>query len=177
MASVYLDPDNLPSQIMLQWHDGSWEHRAYWGASIISYGNDGRASRRYMSTLQLPGQWVRLNHQCGRPGWQHPQRHGLQCCRWPSDLGCCRQEFSLGQLYYATANQRTHERGSRHRQSIRQRMWSRRHRQIPEQTSPPAPPASAGTDALPGLSIIDYATLALSASHGTNALRDCASLS
>ncbi|MEC9056793.1 MAG: DUF1549 domain-containing protein, partial [Verrucomicrobiota bacterium] len=28
---VYLDPANPPAQIMLQFNDGSWEHRAYWG--------------------------------------------------------------------------------------------------------------------------------------------------
>src|SRR5437899_11670607 len=33
-AYVYLDPNNPPSEIMLQWNDGSsWEHRAYWGAN------------------------------------------------------------------------------------------------------------------------------------------------
>ena len=30
-AYVYLDPANPPSELMLQWNDGSWEHRAYWG--------------------------------------------------------------------------------------------------------------------------------------------------
>ena len=31
---VYLDPANLPTEIMLQWRDisGSWDHRAYWSA-------------------------------------------------------------------------------------------------------------------------------------------------
>src|SRR5262249_20267942 len=32
VAYVYLDPTNLPAELMLQWNDGSWEHRAYWGA-------------------------------------------------------------------------------------------------------------------------------------------------
>ena len=36
-AYIYLDPANPPSEIMLQWNDGSWEHRAYWGP-IISTG-------------------------------------------------------------------------------------------------------------------------------------------
>src|SRR5207237_1231878 len=39
---VYLDPTNLPSQVMLQWlsTDGtSWGHRAFWGSdSILSSG-------------------------------------------------------------------------------------------------------------------------------------------
>ena len=32
-AYVYLDPDNPPQEIMLQFNDGSWEHRAVWGES------------------------------------------------------------------------------------------------------------------------------------------------
>ena len=58
---VYLDPANPPSEVMLQWHDGSnWEHRAYWGANQIPWGTDGSASRRYMGPLPALGQWVRL---------------------------------------------------------------------------------------------------------------------
>lgn len=59
---VYLDPANPPSEVMLQWHDGnSWEHRAYWGADLISWwGTGGTASRRSMGPLPPVGQWVRL---------------------------------------------------------------------------------------------------------------------
>jgi hypothetical protein len=59
-AYVYLDPANPPSQVMLQWTDGSWEHRAYWGANQIGYGTPGTAGRRYMGPLPATGQWVRL---------------------------------------------------------------------------------------------------------------------
>jgi len=59
-AYVYLDPANVPSEIMLMWNDGNWEHRAYWGANQISYGNNGTASRRHMGALPAAGQWVRL---------------------------------------------------------------------------------------------------------------------
>jgi hypothetical protein len=59
-AYVYLDPANLPQQVMLQWNDGSWEHRAYWGASIMTFGVEGTASRRYMGALPSAGQWARL---------------------------------------------------------------------------------------------------------------------
>lgn len=58
---VYLDPANPPSEIMLQWRQGtSWNHRAYWGANIINWGSDGTASRRYMGPLPAAGGWVRL---------------------------------------------------------------------------------------------------------------------
>jgi Domain of unknown function (DUF5060) len=59
-AYVYLDPMNPPSQIMLQWQDGSWEHRAYWGADLLPWGTPGTTSRRYMGPLPPAGQWVRL---------------------------------------------------------------------------------------------------------------------
>lgn len=60
-AYVYLDPTNPPSEVMLQWLEGSsWHHRAYWGANKISWGVDGTASRRYMGPLPAVGGWVRL---------------------------------------------------------------------------------------------------------------------
>jgi hypothetical protein len=59
---VYLDPLNPPSEIMLQWDEGagSWAHRAYWGANLISDGVNGTASRQYMGALPAAGRWVRL---------------------------------------------------------------------------------------------------------------------
>jgi YD repeat-containing protein len=61
-AYVYIDPENTPSEIMLQWSDGtSWDHRAYWGANNIVAGTDGTDSRRYIGPLPATGQWVRLN--------------------------------------------------------------------------------------------------------------------
>jgi len=61
IAYVYLDPANLPNEIMLQWHDGvSWEHRAYWGANNIPWGTDATNARRYMGPLPPAGRWMRL---------------------------------------------------------------------------------------------------------------------
>src|SRR5579863_3854223 len=59
-AAVYLDPNNPPSEIMLQWNDGSWEHRAYWGADVVTYGTDGTSSRANMGALPAAGQWALL---------------------------------------------------------------------------------------------------------------------
>jgi subtilisin family serine protease len=60
-AYIYIDPANPPSEIMLSWNDGSsWEHRAYWGANLITNGTDGTASRRAMGAIPAAGQWVRL---------------------------------------------------------------------------------------------------------------------
>ena len=59
-AYVYLDPDNPPREIMLQWNDGSWEHRVYWGENRIGWGRNGTASRYRMGDLPEAGTWVRL---------------------------------------------------------------------------------------------------------------------
>jgi hypothetical protein len=67
-AYVYLDPANPPSELMLQWFDGTWEHRAYWGASDISYGTEGTVGRRYLGPLPTPGQWVQLQVPAGQVG-------------------------------------------------------------------------------------------------------------
>ncbi|MDT5014136.1 MAG: hypothetical protein QOD39_296, partial [Mycobacterium sp.] len=60
VAQVYLDPAAPPSEVMLQWNDGTWEHRAYWGANNIALGTDGTASRKPMGPLPPAGRWVRL---------------------------------------------------------------------------------------------------------------------
>jgi hypothetical protein len=60
VAYVYLDPANMPSEVMLQWNDGTWEHRAYWGANQLGWGTTGTNSRYYMGALPTAGQWVRL---------------------------------------------------------------------------------------------------------------------
>ena len=58
-AYVYLQPTNTPAEIMLQWYQGSWDHRAYWGDDKISYGENG-PSRFHMGPLPKAGGWVRL---------------------------------------------------------------------------------------------------------------------
>jgi subtilisin len=60
-AWAYLDPANRPSEIMLQWNDGTnWEHRAYWGANNIPWGQDGTPSRINMGRLPQGEGWVKL---------------------------------------------------------------------------------------------------------------------
>jgi hypothetical protein len=59
-AYVYLDPEDPPQQVMLQFNDGSWEHRAYWGENLIEWGSEGSASRQPMGPLPKTGEWVRL---------------------------------------------------------------------------------------------------------------------
>jgi hypothetical protein len=59
-VEIFLDPGNLPQGVMLQWNDGTWEHRAYWGLSKIAVGVESTASRRYMGSIPSSGVWVRL---------------------------------------------------------------------------------------------------------------------
>ncbi|REJ85170.1 MAG: DUF1553 domain-containing protein [Planctomycetota bacterium] len=65
---VYLDPENPPQEIMLQWNDGSWEHRAYWGENVIPWGQDGQASRALGGDLPPAGEWVRLEVEAAKVG-------------------------------------------------------------------------------------------------------------
>ncbi len=59
-AHVWLDPEDPPEEIMLQFHDGDWDHRAAWGADRIDWGKKGTASRRMMGDLPEAGKWVEL---------------------------------------------------------------------------------------------------------------------
>ena len=76
-AYVYLDPANPPSEVMLQWTDGSWEHRAYWGANLIPWGTDGTAGRRYVGPLPALGQWVRLEVPAAQVGLEGRTVNGM----------------------------------------------------------------------------------------------------
>lgn len=70
-AWVYLDPDNPPRGIMLQFNDGNWNHRAYWGEpNVISFGrtDEDAAQYRYLGPLPKPGSWVRLEVDAGTVG-------------------------------------------------------------------------------------------------------------
>lgn len=77
VAYVYLDPVNPPSEVMLQWNDGTWEHRAYWGANQIGFGVDGTNSRRYMGALPAAGQWVRLEVPASLVGLEGRSLNGM----------------------------------------------------------------------------------------------------
>jgi hypothetical protein len=59
-AYVYLDPTNPPSEVMLQWNDGSWEHRAYWGQDNVGWGSGNPVAHHYEGPLPATGGWVAL---------------------------------------------------------------------------------------------------------------------
>ncbi len=76
-AYVYLDPANPPQQVMLQWNDGSWEHRAYWGANQIAFGTDNAVSRRRIGPLPPLGEWVRIDVPASAVGLEGRELNGM----------------------------------------------------------------------------------------------------
>jgi RHS repeat-associated protein len=76
-AYVYLDPANPPREVMLQWNDGSWSHRAYWGENLIEWGTNGTDSRRYIGPLPEAGGWVRLQVKADLVGLTDRTVHGM----------------------------------------------------------------------------------------------------
>ncbi len=69
-VNVYLDPDNPPKQVMVQYNDGNWDHRAYWGENLISFGIDGTTSRKRLGDLPETGKWVRLEIPAAEVGFK-----------------------------------------------------------------------------------------------------------
>ncbi|MGE5190890.1 MAG: DUF1549 and DUF1553 domain-containing protein, partial [Deltaproteobacteria bacterium] len=67
-AYVYLDPAKPPREIMMQWNDGSWEHRATWGEDVIPWGAANSPSRFAMGPLPEAGVWVRLEIEASKVG-------------------------------------------------------------------------------------------------------------
>lgn len=59
---IWLDPENPPSAVMLQFHTKGWESRAFWGEDVIEYGGIGTdtPAHRAMGALPTLGEWVRL---------------------------------------------------------------------------------------------------------------------
>lgn len=61
-AHVYLDPQDPPKAVMLQFHvGGNWSRRANWGdADAIGFGRKGTPEKVQMGKLPDVGKWVRL---------------------------------------------------------------------------------------------------------------------
>ena len=61
-AYVWIDPASPPETVMLQWNDGDWDHRAFWGADKIDFGGIGNdiPAHKPMGPLPAVGEWVRL---------------------------------------------------------------------------------------------------------------------
>jgi ribosomal protein L20 len=65
-VSVFLDPAKPPEAIMVQWYDGNWEHRAFWGADKFPWGESNTGGHLHLGELPEKGKWVRLEIPAGR---------------------------------------------------------------------------------------------------------------
>ena len=86
---VYLDPQDTPKTLMLQFNDGSWDHRAIWGEDLIDFGTAGTVGHVLMGPLPKAGEWVRLEIDAAKvglaagtelTGWAFTQHGGT--CYW-----------------------------------------------------------------------------------------------
>jgi hypothetical protein len=84
-AYVYLDPKNPPETVQLQFNNGNWEHRAFWGADKGHGAGRNNASNLRMGDLPETRKWIRLEvaaSQVGLPagselnGWAFTQFGG-----------------------------------------------------------------------------------------------------
>jgi hypothetical protein len=65
----FLDPENPPEAIMLQFYVNGWNHRAVWGDhEKIGWGKEGTHQRVVMGKLPQTGKWVQLQFPAARIG-------------------------------------------------------------------------------------------------------------
>jgi len=68
-AHVWIDPDDPPRTLMLQYFKGGWLHRAVWGDyEAIDWGARNTTERVLIGPLPEPGQWSRLEVEAARVG-------------------------------------------------------------------------------------------------------------
>lgn len=61
-AQCFIDEKNPPSSIMIQFHVGGWNHRAYWGEEgAIPFGKVRTPERVKMGAMPKAGEWVKLD--------------------------------------------------------------------------------------------------------------------
>ena len=65
---VYLDPKNPPETVQLQFNNGSWEHRAFWGADKGHGAGRNNASNIKIGELPETGKWIRLEVPAAKVG-------------------------------------------------------------------------------------------------------------
>jgi len=66
-AHVWIDPDNPPKTVQLQFNDGTWEHRAFWGERRGYGGGEGPNNHR-VGDVPEAGTWVRLEVPASKVG-------------------------------------------------------------------------------------------------------------
>ena len=74
---VWLDPKNPPKTVMLQWHDGVWDHRAYWGGDhALQAGTPEGPQHHHAGPLPKLGEWARLEVNVEKVGLKPGARVG-----------------------------------------------------------------------------------------------------
>lgn len=76
-AYAFIDTADPPAEIMLQFNDGEWDHRAFWGTDKIMFGSANSPSRRRLGDLPQPGKWIRLEVPAGAVGLGRGKIGGL----------------------------------------------------------------------------------------------------
>lgn len=116
-AYVYLDPANPPQEIMLQFNDGGWEHRAFWGEDKIAWGAPNSPAHVHAGPLPELGKWVRLEVDAAKVnlpsganlnGWAFTQFGGT--CYWDT-AGIVTRTPQNDQSFSSLAEWETYERG------------------------------------------------------------------
>ncbi|HTN75767.1 MAG TPA: DUF1553 domain-containing protein, partial [Pirellulaceae bacterium] len=116
-AYCYVDPSNPPKAVMLQWNDGNWEHRAFWGEDAIAFGQGDTPGHRHAGSLPEKGQWVRLEIDAAKVGlnpgaivngWAFTQFGGT--AYWDK-AGIVTKTPQAGQSFKSLAVWEAHERG------------------------------------------------------------------
>lgn len=82
---VYLDPENAPETVQIQFNDSSWEHRAFWGADKGHGAGRNNHTNLRIGDLPEKGVWVRLEVSAAQvglkpgakiAGWAYTQFNG-----------------------------------------------------------------------------------------------------
>ena len=69
-AHVWIDPQDPPKTLMLQYFKGGWNHRAVWGDhDAIAWGAKGNISRMPIGPLPEAGKWVKLEFDAAKLGF------------------------------------------------------------------------------------------------------------
>jgi RHS repeat-associated protein len=77
-AWVYLDPANVPEEVMLQWSEvtAGWRYKAYWGPNKLIWGGD-EGTKISMGPLPQAGGWVKLEVPASALGLEGKELKGM----------------------------------------------------------------------------------------------------
>jgi len=69
---AYVDPCNAPQEILIEWYDGNWAHRSYWGAALVPNSPGTR-----IGDVPQAGSWIRLAVPAATLGLANRPVHGI----------------------------------------------------------------------------------------------------